>query len=131
MENQHRSVPCFVSIVYANTFYLCCGVSFMTLAAVSYERLVSVRLQSRYNDVFSSKRVLKYMVTIWIVNIILTSLGGNKSSIKRHASDRLVYLPSCCGRRKHWNRFDFGVIAECNPSTNSYAKRSVGGEKQS
>ena len=46
----------------------------MTLAAVSYERFVAVRLQARYNDVFSSKRVLKYMEAIWIVNIMLTSL---------------------------------------------------------
>ena len=74
MENQLRLVPCFVRVMYANAFYLCCGVSFMTLAAVSYERFVAVRLQARYNDVFSSKRVLKYMVTIWIVNIMLTSL---------------------------------------------------------
>ena len=29
MENQLRSVPCFVKIVYANAFYLCCGVSAM------------------------------------------------------------------------------------------------------
>ena len=46
-ENQLRSVPCFARIVYANAFYLCCGVSFMTLAAVSYERFVAVRLQSQ------------------------------------------------------------------------------------
>ena len=87
MENQLRSVPCFVRIVYANAFYLCCGVSFMTLAAVSYERFVAVRLQARYNDVFSSRRVLKYMATIWIVNIILTSLqwaGINRVSRGMH-----------------------------------------------
>ena len=74
LENQHRSVPCFVRIVYANSFYICCGVSFMTLTAVSYERLVAVRLQRRYNDVFSSGRVLKYMAAIWILNLLLTSL---------------------------------------------------------
>lgn len=87
MENQLRSVPCFVRVVYANAFYLCCGVSFMTLAAVSYERFVAVRLQARYNDVFSSKRVLKYMAAIWIVNIILTSLqwaGINRVSRGMH-----------------------------------------------
>ena len=87
IENQLRSVPCFVRIVYANAFYLCCGVSFMTLAAVSYERFVAVRLQARYNDVFSSRRVLKYMATIWIVNIILTSLqwvGINRVSRGMH-----------------------------------------------
>lgn len=46
----------------------------MTLTAVSYERFVAVRLQARYNDVFSSKRVFKYMTVIWLLNIILTSL---------------------------------------------------------
>ncbi|XP_078352824.1 adenosine receptor A2a-like [Oculina patagonica] len=74
MENQHRSVPCFVRITYSSAFFVCCGVSFMTLSAVTYERLVAVRLRARYNDVFTAKRVLKFMAAIWIVNIILTSL---------------------------------------------------------
>lgn len=87
MENQLRSVPCFVMVVYANAFYLCCGVSFMTLAVVSYERFVAVRLQARYNSVFSSKRVFKYMTAIWIANITLTSLqwaGINRASRGMH-----------------------------------------------
>lgn len=46
----------------------------MTLSAVSYERLVAVRLRARYNDVFSGNRVLKFMAAIWILNIALTSL---------------------------------------------------------
>ena len=74
MENQHRSVPCFLRVMYSNAFYICCGVSFMTLSAVSYERLVAVRLRARYNDVFSGNRVLKFMAAIWILNIALTSL---------------------------------------------------------
>ena len=74
MENQLRSVPCFVRILYANAFYICCGVSYMSLTAVSYERFVAVRLRARYNHVFSSKRALKYMATIWILNVLLTIL---------------------------------------------------------
>ena len=74
MENQHLSVPCFVRVIYSNAFFVCCGVSFMTLSAVSYERLVAVRLRARYNNVFTAKRVVKFMATIWILNIILTSL---------------------------------------------------------
>ena len=74
MENQHRSVPCSVRVMYSNAFYICCGVSFMTLSAVSYERLVAVRLRARYNDVFSGNRVLKFMAAIWVLNIVLTSL---------------------------------------------------------
>ena len=74
MENQHRSVPCFVRVMYSNAFYICCGVAFMTLSAVSYERLVAVRLRARYNNVFSGNRVLKFMAAIWVLNIALTSL---------------------------------------------------------
>ena len=46
----------------------------MTLSAISYERFVAVRLQARYNNVFTSKRVVKYMVAIWIFNILLTAM---------------------------------------------------------
>ena len=74
MENQHRSVPCFVRVIYSNTFFVCCGVSFITLSSVAYERLVAVRIRERYNDVFTGKRVLKFMTAIWIMNILLTSL---------------------------------------------------------
>ena len=86
-ENRHRKVPCFVRIVYANAFYVCCGVSFMTLSAVSYERFVAVRLWARYNDIFSSQRILKYTVAIWVVNVVLTSLqwaGITKISTGMH-----------------------------------------------
>ena len=71
MENQHRSVPCLVRVIYFNAFYICCGVS---LSVVCYERLVAVRLWARYDDVFSGNRVLKFMTAIWVLNVALTSL---------------------------------------------------------
>ena len=75
MENQHRSVPCSARVViYSNTLFVCCGVSFIALSSVAYERLVAVRIRARYNDVFTGKRVLKFMAIIWILNILLTSL---------------------------------------------------------
>ena len=87
MENQHRTVPCFVRVMYSNAFYICCGVSFMTLTAVSYERFVAVRLYARYNNVFSSKRAVKYILAIWMFNVSLTSLqwvGINNVSRATH-----------------------------------------------
>ena len=78
MENQHRSVPCFARIVYNAAFCVCFGVSFMTLSAVSYERFLAVRLRVRYNAFFSSKRVVKYMLGIWSVNILLAALQWAK-----------------------------------------------------
>lgn len=78
MENQHRSVPCFARLIYSSAFYVCFGVSFMTLTAVSYERFVAVRLRVRYNAMFSTKRVLKYALGIWTVNIFLTAMEWAK-----------------------------------------------------
>ncbi|CAH3170163.1 unnamed protein product [Pocillopora meandrina] len=109
MENQHRSVPCFVRIVYANAFYICCGVAFMTLAVVSYERLIAVRLQVRYNAVFSSSRILRYMAFIWILNILFYkfAVGCGKAGFKRYTFDSLVHLSSRSCSIKHWNHFEF------------------------
>ena len=78
MENQHRSVPCFARHIYNSAFYVCFGVSFMTLTAVSYERFVAVRLRVRYNAMFSTRRALKYALGIWTVNIFLTALEWAK-----------------------------------------------------
>ena len=78
MENQHRSVPCFARIIYSSAFYICFGVSFMTLSAVSYERFVAVRLRVRYKAIFSTRRVLKYVLGIWTVNVLLTALEWAK-----------------------------------------------------
>ena len=96
MENQHRSVPCFVKILYANAFYICYGVALMTLATVNYEQFVAVPLWARYNAVFSPIRITKYTAFIWVFNIIFTSLqwGRCKQDFKRDAVGGLVHLLS-------------------------------------
>jgi len=63
-----------VRIVYCAAFYVCFGVSFTTLTAVSYERFVAVRLRVRYNNLFSYSRVVKYMLGIWVLNVSLAAL---------------------------------------------------------
>ena len=78
MENQFRVVPCFVRIIYCAAFYVCFGVSFMALSAVSYERFVAVRLPVRYNSFFSSRRGVRYITTIWLLNTLLAALQWAK-----------------------------------------------------
>jgi len=92
MENQRRSVPCFVMVVYGASFYVCFGVSFMTLAAVSYERFVAVRLHVRYNTLFSYSRVLKYMLGIWTINILLAALQWAKINRAARGTHLVVWL---------------------------------------
>ena len=60
----------------------------MTLDSVSYERLVAVRLQARYNDVFSSKRVLKFICLLVAgaanIGIVLTLLRTRRRVQPQH-----------------------------------------------
>ncbi|KAL9950905.1 hypothetical protein ACROYT_G043477 [Oculina patagonica] len=88
MENQRRSVPCFVMVVYGSAFYVCFGVSFMTLSAVSYERFVAVR----YHECFTTRRVVKYMLSIWTVNIFLAALQWAKINQAARGSHLILWL---------------------------------------
>ena len=92
LENQHQSVPCFVRIIYCGAFYVCFGVSFMSLSAVSYERFLAVRLRVRYNIFFSSRRVIKYMLCIWTVNILLAALQWAKINQAARGSHLILWL---------------------------------------
>ena len=92
MENQRRSVPCFVMVMYGASFYVCFGVSFMTLTAVSYERFVAVRLRVRYNTLFSYNRILKYMLSIWMLNILLAALQWAKINRAARGTHLVVWL---------------------------------------
>ena len=92
MENQRRSVPCFVRIIYCAAFYVCFGVSFMTLCVVSYERFVAVRLRLSYNTFYSSRRVLKYMLGIWTLNILLASLQWAKINRAARGTHLILWL---------------------------------------
>ena len=92
MENQRRSIPCFVMVIYGASFYVCFGVSFMTLTAVSYERFVAVRLRFRYSTLFSYSRVLKYMLGIWTLNILLAALQWAKINQVARGIHLVVWL---------------------------------------
>ena len=92
MEKQRRSVPCFVMVIYGASFYVCFGVSFMTLTAVSYERFVAVRLRVRYSTLFSYSRVLKYMLGIWTLNILLAALQWAKINQVARGIHLVVWL---------------------------------------
>ena len=116
MENQHRSVPCFVRILYANTFYFCYGVALMTLAIVNYEQFVAVPLRARYNAVFSPIRITKYTAFIWVFNIIFTSpqwAGINKISKGMHL---VAWFTSyrCSGKYANHFLICAKIETECN-----------------
>ncbi|RMX61423.1 hypothetical protein pdam_00017421 [Pocillopora damicornis] len=78
LENQHQGVPCYAMVLYIVAFYICFGVSCMTLTAISFERFVAVRFPGIYTTVFSRKRIVEYVIGIWTVNILLSVLQWAK-----------------------------------------------------
>ena len=61
---------CYYSLLLFNTtspFF--CGVSLLTLTAISADRLLALKLGIRYRQVVTWKRVWALVVTIWLSNI--------------------------------------------------------------
>ena len=73
-ENRHNFVPCVVRMTYSTSFYVCYGVSFMTLIAISYERYVALAFHLRYPAMVTKRRILVLSAAVWIVNVVLTCL---------------------------------------------------------
>ena len=71
-ENILHFVPCMLRVVYSESFWVCYGVSFLTLSAISFERYTALRLHLRYKELVTTKRVLKLVVGIWVSDITLT-----------------------------------------------------------
>ena len=71
-ENSSNFVSCAIRMTYSFGFYICYGISFMTLSAVSCERYIALRLHLRYNEIVTTARVFKVISLIWILDILLT-----------------------------------------------------------
>lgn len=74
MENLSLYVPCAYRVAYSESFWICYGVSFITLSALSCERYLALRLHLRYNELVTTKGVLQLAASIWILDVLLTSL---------------------------------------------------------
>ena len=74
METLHKYVPCTLRIVYSESFWVSYGASFLTLSAISFERLIALTLHLRYPELVTAKAVFKVAGGIWVFDIALTSL---------------------------------------------------------
>jgi hypothetical protein len=73
MENTSKFVPCSFRVVYSESFWVCYGVSFMMLSAISFERYIALKLHLRYKDVVTSRLILRATAVIWVMDIFLTA----------------------------------------------------------
>ena len=74
LENTYGFVPCVVRMIYWIGFFICYGVSFMTLCAISCERLLTLLYSFRFQELVRRERVSKTAVFIWLVNLLFTCL---------------------------------------------------------
>ena len=74
LENIKHFVPCALRILYSESFWVCYGVTFLTLSTISFERYIALRLHLRYKELVTSVGVLKVAVAIWSLEILLTFL---------------------------------------------------------
>ena len=72
LENITHFVPCGLRIVYSESFWVCYGVSFLTLSAISFERYTALKLHLRYKELVTTERVLKVAIAIWLLDLLLT-----------------------------------------------------------
>lgn len=73
-ENRDHFVPCVVRMIYSTSFFICYGVSFLTLNAISYERYIALAIHLRYKAIVTKRRLLMVAALIWILNTSLTCL---------------------------------------------------------
>lgn len=64
-----QDAPSIATILFNSTCTIFCGVSLMTLTAISMDRLLAVLLGLRYRQVITLRRVWVFAVTIWLFNI--------------------------------------------------------------
>ena len=93
-ENQHKFVPCALRLFYSTGFFICYGVSLVTLCAFSCERFIALFYPLQYYHFIRYSRVLKLVIFIWIINIFLTGLqwAHNKAARGIHLVSWTVLL---------------------------------------
>ena len=73
--SEQWSVCRYSSAVLFLTAYVLCSVSFLTLTAISVDRLLALLLGLRYRQVVTLKRTYALLVVVWVVSIFGTGLS--------------------------------------------------------
>ena len=66
------TVYCWLRMLQTRSAWTTAGVSFLTVAAVSVDRLIALHLHLRYSAFVTVSRILQATLVIWILSVILT-----------------------------------------------------------
>ena len=68
MSEGHLKICSYLGIIFYTIGFTLCGVSLLTLTAISVDRLLALLLRLRYKDVVTVKRARILVVAIWLVS---------------------------------------------------------------
>ena len=88
--NQHWSICRYVAVAVSFTSYFLCGVSLLTLAAISVDRLLALLLGLRYKQVVTLKRVYLITITFCVMSTTSSTLKLLLNSIVGSWYDTIV-----------------------------------------
>ena len=69
MSGAH-DVLCLALIFYTASSCILCGVSFLTMTAISVDRYLAVSLHLRYQEVVTVARVIRLVVLVWLISAV-------------------------------------------------------------
>jgi len=72
--NAHSKICRFASAASFTTAYIFCGVSVLTLTAISVDRLLALLLGLRYRQVVTLQRTYVIVITFWIVSAVISAM---------------------------------------------------------
>ena len=61
---------CSITVALSMTGYCLCGVSLLTLTAISLDRYIAVHIHLRYNEIVTVKRVTTIVFVIWLCGVV-------------------------------------------------------------
>lgn len=137
-ENQHMFVPCALRLFYSTGFFMCYGVSLVTLCSISCERFLALFFPLQYQHLIRYSRVIKLVIVIWIVNIILTVLQWAHNEVARGihlvtwllllltaVASQLRILPIIRRHQKQIKRLHSGGRPSCQRSISSHSQMQI------
>ena len=93
LANEHGNMFRYALAAAFTTANTCCGVSVLTLTAISVDRLLALLLGLRYKQVVTSKRTYVIVITLWVLPALLSAMWFWNPSINVLSS--IIGIPQC------------------------------------
>ena len=91
--NGHLNISRYASPVGCTTANIFCGVSVLTLTAISVDRLLALLLGLRYRQVVTLKRTYVIVITLWVLSALLSAVWYWSPSIT--FLYQIIAIPLC------------------------------------